>query len=271
MAVLDCESIESTYDSIQSIFGISRQSIDQLFENLDVQRFYAENRDYAYDTPHLLLEKISELSSSGVNLDAVCWFHLTRIHPSTTFENGILPLGLQVDAIWDLLRSLVGDRISDDEWKQFRDGMGDSHSAHLYHMKVRDSDYWGPYGVLVRDVALCPSEVGHHDYLGIPEIVEDICLCLAESNEFDLYAAFVENSKPSIVKFIDPNPSIRCLPPAIYYLYARFHKEQLSLSCNTCFDGGAKPVPAEWIQRIDFPHFDFKTGRYFLTESVLRV
>ena len=121
-------------------------------------------------------------------------------------------------------------------------------------MKVSDADHWGPYGVLVRDVAFCPAEIGNHDYLGIPEIIEDISLCFVEQYGFDLRSAFIQNSQPCIVKFIDYTPDPRCLPPALYYLYSRFHGEPLSLSCNTCFDGLGKSVRQKQIQRVEVRH-----------------
>jgi hypothetical protein len=255
MIVLDCESLDSTYNSIQSVLGLTREAIQCVFASLDVERFYAENRNYPHDAPHLLMEKIKSASSSQIKFDAVCWFHLSRVLSPNTFENGILPLGDQVSAIWESLRSLVGTWVSDKDWNRFRNNMGASHSAFLYHMKVNDRDHWGPYGVLVRDVGLCPNEIGNHDYLGVPEIIEDICLCFAEQYNFDLLSAFLQNSRPCIVKFIDEQSHTRCLPPALYYLYSRFWAKPLSLSCNTCFDGGGKVIPAEKIQQVEFPEY----------------
>ncbi len=129
--------------------------------------------------------------------------------------------------------------------------MENSYSAHLFHMKSNDHDHWGPYGMLVREVAFCLAEVGNHDYLDIPEIVEDIALCFAEQYEFDLRSAFIENSKPCIVKFIDQNPHEWCLTPALYYLYTKFRGESLSRWCNTCFDGQGKPVRPDQIKLIE--------------------
>jgi hypothetical protein len=252
MVVLDCESLDSTYESVQSIFGLTRQAIDHVFASLHVERFYAENRDYPHDAPHLLFERIKAEASSAIRFDAVCWFHLSRVTSPTTFENGILPLGEQVNAIWDLLRTIVGARISDSEWAEFREKMGDSHSAFLYHMKVKDPDHWGPYGLLVRDIAFSRTNLGSH-YLTIPEIIEDISLCFAEQFGFDLRSAYIRNSQPYIVKFIDENPHPRCLPPALYYLYSTFQGESLSLSCNTCFDGGGKRVGPQQILSIEIP------------------
>jgi hypothetical protein len=252
MVVLDCESLDSTYDSVQSIFGLTRQAIDHVFASLDVERFYSENRGYPHDAPHLLFERIRAESRSPIQFDAVCWFHLSRVLSAHSFENGILPLGDQVDSIWNVLRGLVGRRSSDSEWAAFREKMGDSHSAFLYHMKLNDRDHWGPYGMLVRDVAFSQTNLGSH-YLTIPEIIEDISLCFAEQFGFDLRSAYIQNSQPCIVKFIVENPYPRCLPPALYYLFSRFHGESLSLSCNTCFDGGGNPVGPQQILRIEVP------------------
>lgn len=252
MVVLDCESLDSTYESVQSVFGLTRQAIEHVFASLDVEKFYSENRGYPYDAPHLLFEKIKAEASCHIQFDAVCWFHLSRVPSPLSFENGILPLGEQVEAIWDLLRKIVGKRSSDSEWAEFRQEMGDSHSAFLYRMKLNDPDHWGPYGMLVRDVAFSQTNLGSH-YLTIPEIIEDISLCFADQFGFDLRSEYIQNSQPCIVKFIDENPHPRCLPPALYYLYSTFQGETLSLSCNTCFDGGGKRVGPQQILRIEIP------------------
>ena len=261
MIILDCESLDSPYASIESIFGLTRQALDGVFVSLAVERFYAENRDYPHDAPHLLLERVKTQSSSPGNFDAVCWFHLTRSQSAKTFENGILPLGNQIEAIWESLRLLVGSRISDQGWADFRTNMGDSHSAYLYRLKVNDRDHWGPYGVLVRDVAFCATEIGNHDYLCVPEIIEDICLCFADRFNFDLLSEFTQNSQPYIVKFIDESPHPSCLPPALYYLYSKFRRECLSLSCNTCFDGSGTIVPNAAIQKIEVARVDAQDAR----------
>lgn len=42
-------------------------------------------------------------------------------------------------------------------------------------MKLASKQLWGPYAMLVREVAALSKEVGNHDYLDAPEIIEDIC------------------------------------------------------------------------------------------------
>ena len=95
----------------------------------------------------------------------------------------------------------------------FKKNMGGHHHAYLYGMKVHGKMHWGPYALLSRDHAFKPGEIGNHDYLGAPEIVEDICLCFSEKFEFDLLGAFMKKTKPCVVKFVAGPGMIACLPP----------------------------------------------------------
>ena len=78
-----------------------------------------------HDEPRLLFERMkSESNLRLLSLDAVCWFHLSRVQSPITFKNGILPLRDQLNSIWDSLRSIAGNRISDSHWTNFRNKMG---------------------------------------------------------------------------------------------------------------------------------------------------
>jgi len=129
--------------------------------------------------------------------------------------------------------------------------MGSHHHAGLYHMKARDSMHWGPHAILIRDHALIPEKIGDHAYLEVPEIVEDICICLSEQHNFDLLEAFMRTTKPAIVKFSD-QPRSDCLATAVYHLYNAFRGYGCCRECNTCFDGEGVPVPKERILNVEF-------------------
>src|SRR5713101_3792408 len=103
MRVLDCESVESTYDSLESILDVKRSDLEAVFDALDIEKFYQENRHYDKPAETLLLERVTGLISPTVTFDAVCWFHLTRTNPLNAFEQGILPLGQQITALWKYL------------------------------------------------------------------------------------------------------------------------------------------------------------------------
>ena len=59
----------------------------------------------------------------------------------------------------------------------------------------------GPFAFLVRPIIFQSRQAGNHDYLGIPEIVEDICLSYEEMYGHSLRERFLEASRPCIVKF----------------------------------------------------------------------
>ncbi len=254
MKVLDCESIESIYSSIETILEIDRNTINMIFQNLDIDRFYADSPDYPESTDKLVFSTVTHKALSDVTFQKVCWFHLTRAPVNHTFDKeGILPLGLQINSIWDFLYSLLQDNFSPEVWNKFRRELSKHHPARLYHMKVNNPSLWGPYAVLIRDVAFKSAEVGNHDYLRTPEIVEDICMCFSHRFGFDLLGEFIENTRPCIVKFTDDKARSDCLTTALYHLYAVYHKHELSLYNNTCFDGKGLPIPKEHILKIEFP------------------
>jgi hypothetical protein len=43
MKVLDCETIDSAYESLEPILGTNRCRLESVFENLDLKQFYRHN------------------------------------------------------------------------------------------------------------------------------------------------------------------------------------------------------------------------------------
>ncbi|AWI03207.1 hypothetical protein [Clostridium drakei] len=66
--------------------------------------------------------------------------------------------------------------------------------------------------MVVKDAAFSSEEIGNHDYLKIPEIVEDICVCFEKIYGINLY---ISNSKSMIVI------------PAMTQRQSLFQKDQL--------------------------------------------
>lgn len=131
--------------------------------------------------------------------------------------------------------------------------MGSSNSAFLYNMKIADRIHWGPHAILIRDHAFIMQQTGSHDYLKVPEIVEDICICFSERHDFDLLRAFRAKTKACLVKFADHNPGTDCfLRAAIYHLYNRLWGVACSLDCNTCYDAEGVPITAQQILKVEY-------------------
>lgn len=256
MKVLDCESIDITYTSLENILEIKRSRLESLFDDLDLDSFYRENPHYPIWADDHLFSEVTKICDPTRPYDQTCWFHLTRTIEKNDFKDGILPLNRQIDSIWDFLYSLVEGKFSRRKWNEFRKNLlvGQSHDAFLYKMKTGDSMHWGPFAILVRDIAFRAEEVSNHDYLRAPEIVEDICNCFSDLLDFNLLDAFMRKTKPCIVKFIGP-PRDDCLRAALFYLHNVRWNAGFSQDSNTCFNGQGSPIPANRILKIEFPNY----------------
>jgi hypothetical protein len=254
MKILDCETTDSTYESLENILGVKRGILERIFGTLDVEEFYREHRHYAHPPEDLMYSEVRKVSTLSGTYDRTCWFHITRTIPSSTFEQGILPLGQCIDGIWAFLQALAKRAVSAEEWAAFKEDMGDHHGAGLYAMKVSDKMHWGPYALLSRDHAFKSSEIGNHDYFGAPEIVKDICLCFSEKFGYDLLGTFMRKTKPCVVKFV-AGPRGGCVSAAVYHLYNVYRGNSCSIQCNTCFDGDGVTIPREDILKVEFPTY----------------
>lgn len=107
--------------------------------------------------------------------------------------------------------------------------------------------------MLVRETAFRSEEMGNHDYLWLPEIVEDICNAYYETYNIKLYDFILKATSPCIVKFLEKTPNGNwCLRPAVYYLYLVTNNKKLIMDSNTCFDGEGNTIPKENILEIEF-------------------
>ena len=97
--------------------------------------------------------------------------------------------------------------------------------------------------MLVKDVAFHPSEIGNHDYLRVPEIIEDI----------GLEKAYAQKAFPVIVKFraeAEFSPEFY-LKPMLNYIYCTIRGMDFSLNCNTCFDAKGHIIEPEKIVYVE--------------------
>ena len=143
-----------------------------------------------------------------VAFDAAYYFHGTRtIDPRLFLADGIKPLGLVIDHLWDALHLLCADDIPADRWQAIRRELehdrprsrSDDHSAWLYRLKQPDPAHHGPYASLIREHAVNPIG-GQHDYLATPEIIQDITGHVGG----DLQAKFEAAATSCVAKFRHP-------------------------------------------------------------------
>ena len=255
LATLDCETLESTYESVQDLCGMNRGEVNGLLDALDLDACSEDDPRRHWDTPSRILSLFEDKIGRTVPFDEVHWFHLTRASQDTDFADGILPLRQCIDRIWDFLFSLPSNVISSDEWTRFRNEMERNLPggfAELYRMKVSDRLHWGPYGILIKEAAFVPMDLGNHDYLRTPEIIEDICECFREKSGIPLIDEFLAHTTPCVVKFKDHRFDRSLLGDALLYLYYKRCQQDASPPRPSCFDGQGVAVPRERILDVEF-------------------
>lgn len=244
MKILDCESVDSTYESIQSILEVDRGVIDEVFAELNIEQFLGENCGERIFPEDVVPSALTNRSKLPGTFDQTCWFHLTRTFKGNQFENGLLPLPQIINTIYDFLFSLVRDRLSREQWNKFIEEL---YEDSFHRSQITGAR--GPDAFLIRDIAF---RGGIHDYLRVPEIISDICYAFNKTFGFDLLTKFLDNTKPCIVKFSSDMSRAEDFRKAVYYIYLVHHGSEFGSECDIARTGLGTPIPMDQIVRIDF-------------------
>jgi len=232
MNCLDCETYETALQSVSKIMGIPQEQLERHLVNTDYVTLHeAHWRESLFD--EFLFDNICHsFHVYDFVIDLIYWFHLSRtMHPAWFLEKGILSL----QEIEPLLRKDI-DKLR----TKFNKSTGYVFKSSTYRW-LHDSHRQGPFAMLVKDVAFCHDEIGHHDYLAIPECVEDMGKEIA--------CLFIKNSVSVIVKF-QALPQLEAefyLKRVMCYLYCAIHKMEMSTDCNTCYEAPTHRIPPEDI------------------------
>lgn len=239
--VMDCASEEATYSSLAGITGVDVPVIRGV-----VCRDYPGERNGDEGS----LAQLRRVPGFDEREHSTCWFHVTRASRTNTFGAGLLPLGSALEGIWKFLRSLL-DESGQKRLDTFRPAL-ESDRGSNYARKVEHRDGWGPHGLLVRETAFRAAEIGNHDYLQVPEIIEDICAPFRANFGIDLLERYWAATEPCIVKFITSSSHRLSVETALAYLRRLCRDEPFSLSCNLCFNAGGSPIERDRILGIEF-------------------
>lgn len=249
--VLDCESFETTLKSLAHIFQTTPRKMHEVLSTKEIGTYYETHSRVLPDFRDHLSAEAERHFGIPLTLDFVCWFHTTRILPGTTFSEGILPLGDARPSLKQRLIAAVDNVHIREQLRQAleTDAIDDSH----YADKTQDSFDWGPYAILVREVAFHAKELCQHDYLGMPEIIEDICSGFRKTSGLDLFDFFSAKLRPAIVKFTSTcNYDESCIATALYYAYSTIHDGAPSSNSVDYFNGENTPIPPQNILSVEF-------------------
>jgi hypothetical protein len=253
---LDCHDLDSTLASLASASGTTPAELGRALRDHNETRFEEATEDPWQLMPREVLERVgTDVEMVAGSFDGAYYFHGTRAVDLEVFRRrGILPLAQMVDEIWATLRELVDDEISDEDWEAFRRDVASGRtgrSGHLYRHKVGAGVDDGPFALVVRDVLLNPDSTGSHDYLGCPEIVDDIAGPFASAHGINLAQRFCDVSKPCIVKFRSTQLRLGAINAALWYAYTQLRDGEITSSANYSFDGAGTPVLPEDVVAVE--------------------
>ena len=250
--ILDCESYATALRSICGIFNLSEESLVNFLKDHTLYDEY--NTKYSEITDFnnfLCCTFINEYNIDLTLLKSVYWFHLARTMDHQAYNMGILPLGEVEHKLLEDVYQLVRNAISHEEWKRIVKKLYcfAQHSCRLAKI------YHGPYAILIKEQAYHLNEPGHHDYLAVPETIEDLCTVAKEETGIDLLSMFQKASYPIIVKFLtDSQKGHRnIIKDTILYLHKKCLGEKISPE-GYGFDSEGKAILPSQIVKIEIVH-----------------
>lgn len=250
--ILDCESCSTALRSLATLFRCDAAELKRVLSQASLDAQYVSGYSESVSFEDFLHRRVSDRFGIPCTPERVHWFHCTRVPPGTRFEEGILPLGAMLPQLEAMLASLVANPNHQALVRQVFSGRGGH--AFQFRLKTGDSLHWGPYAILVRDVAFHTRGLRQHDYLGMPEIVEDLCSEVEALSGVDLTAEFETALVPAIVKFSAParDAATGAVSAALCYVWSTLVNGKPDSNSVYCFDGGNVAIPAQNLLGVEF-------------------
>jgi len=229
--------------SVAGFYGIGTSELCNFLHRLDLDSDLGGSEE--------LLRARFELSF-GVDhedMESVCWFHITRVPQGVSFAEGILPLHLVRERLWDAIIEIPqSGRTRANLRKMQREGVEDFH----YNLKI-DKLHSGPYAMLVRESAFHAEALGYCDYLRSPETIEDICNGYYAEFKENIFEEISRALRQCIVKFKSSKDTADSLiTAALAYCWYKANSAELSRSVLADFDAGGEPIPVSSILGVEF-------------------
>jgi len=248
---LDCETGDSTIASFCGCFGCEEADFTDALKSIDIEELYSDSDTMPEESSEeYLLNYIVEKFGEPGESDSICWFHLTRTLSDNEFSEGVLPLSQAKDFIWETLFSIFEGTVIEQRLRSMKEsGVDDG----AYNLKIDDPVHSGPYGILVLDTAFHSEEIGQHDYLAFPEIIEDICTGYWTQYDEKIYDEVEDALSPCVIKFQEDAVADQgAIEAALYFAYRYANGLDVSGASICCYDGKDEAVSYEDILSIDF-------------------
>lgn len=256
--ILDCDNYQTTIECVSEYFNTTSEEIFHTLSNLSFESYQKSAFKHHDDFSFYLLDCLNKQFVYTQKIEYVMWFHLTRALNPDSYYKGIYPLNLISDSILENCYSLVEDNVSLHEWKKICEMGSGGDLTWIYKMKRENKIHFGPYAMLVKEAAYCFDDIGNHDYLSLPELIEDLGRGMDKIYGINLIEIYRRNSVPLIVKFkmppqneFDNRTDDDYIEIAISYLHTKIHNDEMGLNDNTCFNGEGNVIPAENIVYVE--------------------
>ena len=206
MRILDCTSVDSTYESVTNLLDIGRTELET--------RFVKANEDEwpGFSYPELVRQFVFDdkeycLPAPGV----VCWFHATRIAKSTLFDDGLKPTSEMRIQLVEMLADLAEELTLCSKQKFFGLPLSGNDGFRIATKCSSDGFDDGPHGFMVK-------EGMNLLYFDAPEFVREYCRSLDRAIGGPLEDEFKNRTVPTIVKFQSSFQTKGTLETALMYL-----------------------------------------------------
>ena len=250
MKTLDCETPDATYNSLQAILGVGREELIGLFDSIDPDALYAKHPETDLARGGYLLSLLQKETGCSTDFDATCWFHCTRTW-GHGYPDGLLPLSMAGETVWDFLYSLVKDRVTEKQWQTFEEDIVPASELYSVRYEAGKRDD-GPYALLVRESARAVAGNYGVDYFELPEHVDNICRGMPGPLGDALRTEYQAHTRPAIVKFRTDCHGSAELEMALYYVYRKHYDLDIGVPCNCCYDGEGRAIPKGDILDVEY-------------------
>jgi hypothetical protein len=247
---LDCESPAATEQSLAAVFGIDRTLLHMRCSDFDLDDFYRRTWGPASELARRVLDMEVE-----ERVYPAYYFHATRlIRAEAPFADGIRPRHEALEGVWGELRGLASQYCPAEAWQEFR------LRAETTFAGASDRSQAGPFGFLVREVPLYQAATHRgpwHDYLGVPEIVEDISIAFCESFGVDLVNDYTRASQPYLAKFKAQGSAVDVATALLYLCHSVHRREIDAPDLGVTYNARGRCIRANAIVAVEIdPHWE---------------